>query len=57
MSKYTLGLDFGTESARVVLVDMATGENYLYDHLGRGENNVMKVLRSLRREPKGGSGN
>ena len=26
MSKYTLGLDFGTESLRVVLVDVATGE-------------------------------
>ena len=26
MSNYTLGLDFGTESARVVLVDVATGE-------------------------------
>ena len=26
MSKYTLGLDFGTESARAVLVDVVTGE-------------------------------
>ena len=53
MAKYSIGLDYGTLSARAILVDIETGETIaqsIYECFGKGGNDVMRRLNQLRRQ-------
>ena len=52
-AKYSIGLDYGTLSARAILVDIDTGETIaqsIYEYFGKGGNDVMRRLNHLRRQ-------